>query len=142
MEELNTIVRNTQGMNAHIRNMHQTEKNFQCDKCDFKHACLSGLNRHISYHHSNTEHVCHVCGYKSVKEHNLRLHIRMVHEKVKHPCPVEGCGKSKFNARKIIRIMSIDILLDSKHIKVLYNYNLQLFRASYHFFTYRSFYFH
>ena len=69
-------------LDEHIRAIHNKEKNFVCDKCNFSTSWSGTLNKHMWVVHqegSGNTYTCDSCGYstrdkKLYKNHLMNLH--------------------------------------------------------------------
>ena len=69
------------------------EKNYSCDKCDYKAAKKGNLNEHNSRKHGILKYKCDQCSYAASKDTYLT-----VHKKSKHQGIMNECDKCDFRA--------------------------------------------
>ncbi|XP_035713701.1 gastrula zinc finger protein XlCGF7.1 isoform X2 [Folsomia candida] len=66
------------GLQGHIRIVHENRKDYPCTFCDKRFSCSTNLKGHVNRAHpSNTEkvHSCDKCEYKSHSKVNLDYHV-------------------------------------------------------------------
>jgi KRAB domain-containing zinc finger protein len=69
------------GLRSHLNTVHNEERNFACNACDFKAKSIIILNRHNErVHKNNLKHLCSHCGKKFFRAYDLRCHIHRVHK--------------------------------------------------------------
>ena len=78
-------------MQEHISAVHEGDKKFKCDKCDFASGRAKRLKQHIEIVH-NCSHKCETCGECFSSNFKLNYHKESIHEgKKKYEC--DQCDK-------------------------------------------------
>ncbi len=90
-----------EGLKKHISLVHNQERNFACDQCDYKGKSMRFIRDHkLRVHDKAKAHVCHICGNGFVSIYSLKAHISIKHnpegvepvEKASYVC--DKCGKA------------------------------------------------
>ena len=97
-------------MKKHIREIHDKEKQFKCEKCPSTFKRAEHLKKHISCVHDKTKNFkCDMCEKVFNRAGHLKVHVKQVHDKVRdNKC--EMCDKA-YSDRGDLR----------KHIQVAHN---------------------
>ena len=82
-----TVTNRTLG--HHVKLVHST-KDKKCTECNKCFGTEKSLELHMK-HHGDKEFVCDKCDYRSAFNGGLRLHIESKHEGIRHPCSFENC---------------------------------------------------
>ena len=82
-----TVTNRTLG--HHVKLVHST-KDKKCTECNKCFGTEKSLELHMK-HHGDKEFVCDKCDYRSATNGGLRLHIESKHEGIRHPCSFENC---------------------------------------------------
>ena len=84
-------------LDMHMKSMHNTEKKFQCDKCNYRCKLKHQLTRHLQIHEDpdDRKHKCEVCGKGFIATQKLREHI-LTHTNIK-PYKCELCNQAFSN---------------------------------------------
>ena len=85
-------------LQSHIKQSHEKEKPFKCDKCDMSFGTKAHLLSHAYYKHTEKNIYCDICGHKAKGRQDLRRHIEAKHEKLRnYSCNV--CEDTKFYSK-------------------------------------------
>ena len=85
-------------LQSHIKQSHEKEKPFKCDKCDMSFGTKAHLLSHAYYKHTEKNIYCDICGHKAKGRQDLRRHIEAKHEKLRnYACNV--CEDTKFYSK-------------------------------------------
>lgn len=75
------MFRNRDGYYNHVSTVHNEERGFKCEQCQYAAKTAFLLNKHIKYiHEKSRSHVCHICGKGFFEPYKLKKH-QEVHEK-------------------------------------------------------------
>jgi uncharacterized Zn-finger protein len=81
-------------LKIHIQRVHENNKPFKCDLCDYSASCHQDLIRHIECVHENLkQHKCTICQKNFCLKSTLKIHIQRVHEN-KKPFKCDLCDYS------------------------------------------------
>ncbi|KAF5283996.1 hypothetical protein FQR65_LT13630 [Abscondita terminalis] len=76
----------------HMRNVHATEKKYQCDTCQQKFVSLVYLKAHKRYHSGERPHICSFCGKGFITGSDLYHHEKIHANKRAYKC--DKCPKA------------------------------------------------
>ncbi|KAB0791847.1 hypothetical protein PPYR_03647 [Photinus pyralis] len=76
----------------HMRNVHATEKNYQCEICQQRFASPVYLNAHKRYHSGERPHICSFCGKGFITGSDLYHHEKIHLNKRAYKC--DKCPKA------------------------------------------------
>ncbi|XP_021959657.1 zinc finger protein 25 [Folsomia candida] len=99
------------GLQGHIRVVHENQRNYPCPFCDKKFSFSSGLKRHVEARHATNKalkiHSCDKCKYRSHTKFNLDLHRRR-HKGMRHGCYF--CGKRFVTFHELVQHCKVHTL--------------------------------
>ena len=79
-------------LKRHMKNVHCTEKKFQCELCERKFASHVYLNAHKRYHSGERKHICSFCGKGYITASDLYHHEKIHANKRAYKCQI--CSKA------------------------------------------------
>eukprot|EP00088_Acartia_fossae_P058830 TRINITY_DN6928_c0_g1_i4.p1 TRINITY_DN6928_c0_g1~~TRINITY_DN6928_c0_g1_i4.p1 ORF type:complete len:177 (-),score=26.75 TRINITY_DN6928_c0_g1_i4:161-691(-) len=62
---------------AHVRELHEKERKYQCHVCDKRFQMKGGLVEHIRTHTGEKPYKCDHCGLRFTQKGNLDMHIKL-----------------------------------------------------------------
>lgn len=66
-------------LNKHMLQLHETQKPFECSKCNMAFYDMSSKRRHEKEHSGFKPFRCYICSYEFTRASNLRAHLLKVH---------------------------------------------------------------
>lgn len=92
-------------LRLHMR-MHNGERPYACDQCDYKCICQSDLKRHYMKHTGEKPFKCDTCDKSFAQSNTLKQHKRLHEENKQQVC--KECGKHFEKRSKLIKHWSAE----------------------------------
>ena len=71
-------------LTKHIGAIHEENKPFKCDMCDYSCSQKKSMNIHVaSVHKVKKPFKCDICGYSCSQKGNMNNHVAAIHERMK-----------------------------------------------------------
>ena len=68
-------------MKVHSLSVHEWNKPFKCDICDYSFSLKCNMNRHIvSVHNGKKLYKCNICDATFSENRNMKKHVSQIHE--------------------------------------------------------------
>lgn len=103
----------------HMRNVHATEKNYQCEICQQRFASPVYLNAHKRYHSGERSHICSFCGKGFITGSDLYHHEKIHLNKRAYKC--DKCPKA-FNTSSDLHKHKLCVHIDRSEWKYVCAY--------------------
>ena len=78
------------GLREHIKNLHEKERDWQCQECSFVTKDYLEIRKHKKDEHGHGHRACHVCGKQFTSQVGFDHHVENTHGEGSFPC--EDCG--------------------------------------------------
>ena len=75
-------------LKQHVLGVHNPEKSFRCDICDYATAFKNNLEKHMQKHSSEKPYKCELCDFESKHKEYIKKHVSLCHNE--EECEV--CG--------------------------------------------------
>ncbi|XP_062533593.1 zinc finger protein OZF-like isoform X4 [Armigeres subalbatus] len=89
----------TQGLNRHVREVHEKVRNYSCEECGKCFGNSRNLKEHRFLHTNSKPYVCDVCGSAFNQKASLHMHKRTHETNRSFQCSV--CGRSFYTRAKL-----------------------------------------
>lgn len=103
----------------HMRNVHATEKNYECEICQQRFASPVYLNAHKRYHTGERSHICSFCGKGFITGSDLYHHEKIHQNKRAYKC--DKCPKA-FNTSSDLHKHKLCVHIDRGEWKYVCTY--------------------